>query len=64
VATKTVAQLDLQAYATVSQLTGVISQIRASMLERGIAVRQGLRFLPAEPPGLLATREDVAITRG
>ena len=42
-----------------SQRTGVINQIRAFMLERGIAVRQGLRFLRAELPGLLATRGDV-----
>ena len=39
-----------------SQRTGVINQIRAFMLECGIAVRQGLRFLRAELPGLLATR--------
>ena len=29
------------------------------MLERGIAVRQGQRFLRAELPDLLATRDDV-----
>jgi hypothetical protein len=29
----------------VSQRTGIINQIRAFMLERGIAVRQGPRFL-------------------
>jgi transposase len=28
------------------------------MLERGIPVRQGLRFLRAELPGILATRTD------
>jgi transposase len=60
VAIKTTAQLDLQALhrirdRLVSQRTGVINQIRAFMLERGIAVRQGLRFLRAELPGLLAT---------
>jgi transposase len=64
VAIKTVEQLDLQALhrireRLVSQRTGVINQIRAFMLERGIAVRQGLRFLRAELPGLLATRGDV-----
>ena len=64
VAIKTVEQLDLQALhrireRLVSQRTGVINQIRAFMLERGIAVRQGLRFLRAELPRLLATREDV-----
>ena len=46
VPTKTVAQLDLQAMhrvreRLVSQRTGVINQIRAFLLERGIAVRQG-----------------------
>ena len=50
VATKTAEQLDLQALhrvreRLVSQRTGVINQIRAFQLERGIAVRQGLRFL-------------------
>ena len=64
VANKTVAQLDLQALhrireRLVSQRTGVINQIRAFLLERGIAVRQGLRFLRAELPSILATREDV-----
>jgi hypothetical protein len=48
VATKTADQLDLQALhrireRLVSQRTGIINQIRAFMLERGIAVRQGLR---------------------
>ena len=50
VATKTAEQLDLQALhrvreRLVSQRTGVVNQIRAFLLERGIAVRQGLRFL-------------------
>ena len=49
VATKTAEQLDLQALhrvreRLVSQRTGIINQIRAFLLERGIAVRQGLRF--------------------
>jgi transposase len=39
----------------VSQRTGIINQIRAFLLERGVAVRQGLRFLRAELPGILAT---------
>ena len=48
VATKTAEQLDLQALhrvreRLVSQRTGIINQIRAFMLERGIAVR---------PPGI------------
>ena len=34
----------------VSQRTGIINQIRAFLLERGIAVRQGQRFLRAELP--------------
>ena len=53
VATKTAEQLDLQALhrvreRLVSQRTGIINQIRAFLLERGIAVRQGLHFLRAE----------------
>src|SRR5450830_1217954 len=60
VATKTVDQLDLQALHRVrerfvSQRTGIINQIRAFLLERGIAVRQGQRFLRAELPRILAT---------
>ena len=46
VATKTANQLDLQALHRVrerfvGQRTGIINQIRAFLLERGIAVRQG-----------------------
>ena len=68
VATKTAEQLDLQALhrvreRLVSQRTGIINQIRAFMLERGIAVRQGLRFLRAELPGILASRGDVLSPR-
>ena len=64
VAIKTTEQLDLQALhrirdRLVGQRTGVINQIRAFLLERGIAVRQGLCFLRAELPDILATREDV-----
>jgi transposase len=60
VATKTADQLDLQALhrvreRLVSQRTGVINQIRAFLLERGVAVRQGRHFLRAELPGILAT---------
>ena len=59
VATKTVDQLDLQAMhrvreRLVSQRTGIINQIRAFLLERGVAVRQGLRFWRADLPGILA----------
>jgi transposase len=68
VATKTADQLDLQALhrvreRLVSQRTGIINQIRAFLLKRGIAVRQGLRFLRAELPGILATRTDVLSPR-
>ena len=60
VTTKSAEQLDLQALHRVrkhlvSQRTGIINQIRAFLLERGIAVRQGLRFLRVELPRLLAT---------
>jgi transposase len=63
VATKTAEQLDLQALhrvreRLVSQRTGIINQIRALMLERGIAVRQGIGFLRTELPTILATRTD------
>src|SRR5881396_3757952 len=68
VATKTAEQLDLQALhrvreRLVGQRTGVINQIRAFLLERGIAVRQGLRFLRTELPAILATRSDVLSPR-
>jgi transposase len=64
VATKTADQLDLQALhrvreRLVSQRTGIINQMRAFLLERGIPVRQGHRFLRAELPRLLATPPDV-----
>jgi transposase len=68
VATKTAEQLDLQALhrvreRLVSQRTGIINQIRAFLLERGVAVRQGLRFLRAELPRILATPSDVLSPR-
>jgi transposase len=68
VATKTAEQLDLQALhrvraRLVSQRTGIINQIRAFLLERGVAVRQGLRFLRTELPNILATRSDVLSPR-
>src|SRR5690349_16982342 len=64
VPTKTADQLDLQALhrvreRLVSQRTGIINQIRAFLLERGIAVRQGQRFLRAELPDILAAPADV-----
>ncbi len=68
VATKTADQLDLQALhrvreRLVHQRTGIINQIRAFLLERGIAVRQGLRFLRAELPRILAAPTDVLSPR-
>src|SRR5260370_20930081 len=68
VATKTGDQLDLQALhrvrdRLVGQRTGFINQIRAFLLERGIAVRPGLRSLRSESPGILATRTDVLSPR-
>jgi transposase len=68
VATKTADQLDLQALhrvrqRLVSQRTGIINQIRAFLLERGVAVRQGLRFLRIELPDILATRTDALSPR-
>ena len=64
VATKTADQLDLQALhrvreRLVSQRTGIINQIRAFLLDRGVAVRQGSRFLRTELPRILATPPDV-----
>jgi len=68
VATKSVEQLDLQAMhrvraRLVGQRTGIINQIRAFLLERGVAVRQGLRFLRTELPNILATRSDILSPR-
>jgi transposase len=68
VVTKTAEQLDLQALhrvrqRLVSQRTGLINQIRAFMLERGIAVRQGIGFLRTELPTILATRTDALSPR-
>jgi transposase len=68
VATKTAEQLDLQTMhrvreRLVSQRTGIINQIRAFLLERGMPVRQGLRFLRAELPRILATPPDVLSAR-
>src|SRR5256886_12474365 len=68
VATKTAGQLDLQALhrvreRLVRQRTGIINQIRAFLLERGVAVRQGLRFLRTELPGILATHSDALSSR-
>jgi transposase len=68
VATKSAEQLDLQSLhrvreRLVSQRTGVINQIRAFLLERGIAVRQGQRFLRTELPQILVTPPEVLSPR-
>jgi len=47
----------------VSQRTAIVNQIRAFLLERGIAVRQGLRFLRHALPDILANRADVLTPR-
>ena len=65
VATKTAEQLDLQALhrvreRLVRQRTGIINQIRPFLLERGVAVRQGLRFLRAELPRIIYRQEHAA----
>lgn len=65
VALKSVEQLDLQALhrvreRLVSQRTGVINQIRAFALERGIAVRQGAAALRIELPRILTTTEKLS----
>ena len=68
VATKTTEQLDLQALHRVRERlvrhrTGIINQIRAFLLERGIAVRQGRLYLRAELPGILATLSEALSPR-
>jgi transposase len=65
---KTDDQLDLQALHRVrsrriGQRTAVINQIRGFLLEHGIAVRQGLRFLRQKLPDILAKRSDVLSPR-
>src|SRR5262249_46202496 len=47
----------------VSQRTGIINQIRAFLLERRISVRQGLRFLRAELPRIIAAPCDALSPR-
>jgi transposase len=65
---KTNDQLDLQALHRVrSRLIGdrtaVINQLRGFLLEHGIPVRQGLRFLRQQLPQILAMRNDVLSPR-
>ena len=45
--------------AAVHALRAVINQIRSFLLEHGIAIRQGLRFLRQQLPAILAKRSDV-----
>jgi len=68
VATKTTEQLDLQALhrvrsRLVSERTATVNEIRAFLLDRGVAVAQGLYRLRAALPGILATRIDVLSPR-
>ena len=68
VPTKSVEQLDFQALHRVRARlvrlrTAVINQIRAFLLERGIAVRQGHRFLRAALPDILAQATDLLSPR-
>ena len=68
VATKSADQLDLQGLhrvreRLVSRRTGIINQIRAFLLERGVAVRQGLRFLRKELPSILAAPSEALSPR-
>jgi transposase len=65
---KTDDQLDLQALhrvrsRLVGQRTAVINQIGGFLLEHGIAVRQGLRFLRQQLPDILAKHGDVLSPR-
>jgi transposase len=68
VPTKSVEQLDLQALhrvraRLVRHRTAVINQIRALLLERGIAVRQGARFLQAALPEILGQNSELLSPR-
>jgi len=68
VPTKTLEQRDRQALHRVrdrliSQRTATINQIRAFLLERGIAIRQGLRFVRQALLDILANRTDVLSPR-
>jgi transposase len=68
VATKTAEQLDLQALhrvrsRLVSERTAIANEIRAFLLDRGIAVAQGLHRLRRALPEILATRTDMLAPR-
>ena len=65
---KSVDQLDLQALhrvraPLVRRHTAIVNQIRASLLERGIALRQGLRFLRHALPDILVNRMEALTPR-
>jgi transposase len=68
VATKTAEQLDLQALhrvrsRLVSERTAIANEIRAFLLDRGIAVAQGLHRLRVALPEILAMRTDLLAPR-
>ena len=68
VVTKTAEQLDLQVLhrvreRLVRQRTGIINQIRAFLLESGIAVRLGIRFLRADLPRIIAMPPEILSPR-
>jgi transposase len=65
---KTEDQLDLQALhrarsRLISERIAVTNQIRSFLLEHGIPVRQGIRFLSQQLPDILAKRIDVLSPR-
>jgi transposase len=68
VATKTVEQLDLQALhrvraRLVSERTATVNEIRAFLLDRGIAVAQGIQRLRKALPEILAQHTDLLLPR-
>jgi transposase len=68
VATKTVEQLDLQALhrvraRLVSERTAAVNEIRAFLLDRGIAVAQGIHRLREALPEILAKHTDLLLPR-
>jgi transposase len=68
VATKTAEQLDLQALhrvrsRVVGERTAIVNEIRAFLLDRGIAVARGLHRLRAALPDILTTRIDMLSPR-
>jgi transposase len=68
VATKTVEQLDLQALhrvraRLVSERTATVNEIRAFLLDRGIAVAQGIQRLRKALPEIVAQHTDLLLPR-